>query len=531
MQITDSAILRLTVLVPLVAGTVVFIMNSYEKAWSGWKRRLAGATALAGFILPALGALKLAAVFSEETLGAHGYAFLDTVDLGLGSIGVYWQVGLNGIALPLYLMAAIVGFAAGLYALQSKADRATVYWALLLWMHGGLMGVFSSVDLIGFYFFHELALIPTFVMIGLWGGRAHRTIAMELTLYLTVGALLVLAGLLMLSMGKPTDAIELQSGASFDLIHLKAYLAEHPLSEGRQHLVFGLLLFGFGILVSLFPFHSWAPRGYSVAPTGAAMLHAGVLKKFGLYGLIQIAAPLLPLGAERWAPVLAWLALGNVLLIGWVTIAQRSLKQMIGYSSVMHMGLAFLGVASLSVLGWSGAVMLMFAHGLSVALLLMLSTCIKQRCGTDDMAAVGGLGPKAPVLAAFFVAAVMASIGLPGFANFWGELAVFVSLWEYQRWLLLPAVAGLVISAVYGLRAIGGLFFGRPTEGFKSYSESQKGGIGDLIWTEKLPALILLIPLLVVGIWPNKAASWVHHALAEPEVMVTVAAPSADAER
>ena len=527
MPLTDTAILKLTVLVPLVAGTLTLVLNGRQ----GWRMHLGKVSALLGFALPLVGALKLAAAFSETTRGAHGYAFIDSVDLGLGDFGIYWQVGLNGIALPLYLMAALIGLAAGLYALQSKADRAPVYWALLLWMHGGLMGVFSSVDLISFYFFHELALIPTFIMIGMWGGRARSTIAMELTLYLTLGALLVLAGLLLLyTDSNASDSVGAMSGGSFDLIRLKAYLAEQPLSAGRQHLIFGLLLFGFGILVSLFPFHSWAPRGYRAAPTAAAMLHAGVLKKFGLYGLIQIAAPLLPLGAERWTPVLTWLALGNVLLIGWVTLAQHSLKQMVGYSSVMHMGLAFLGIASLSVVGWGGAVMLMFAHGLSVALLLMLSTCIEHRCGTDDMTAVGGLGPKTPVLAACFTAAVLASIGLPGFANFWGELAIFVSLWDFERWLLLPAVGGLILSAVYGLRAVGRLFFGTPTEAFKRYEASQPNEIRDLTWSERLPAMILLGTLLLVGFWPSVTASWVNEALTATQPVLIVHSPNTDGD-
>jgi NADH-quinone oxidoreductase subunit M len=351
------------------------------------------------------------------------------------------------------------------------------------------------VDVFFFYFFHEFALIPTFIMIGIWGGAGRRGAAIEMTIYLTLGALLSLLGLI---------ALYSQSGVdSFSLQALRNYLVAQPLNETVQNNIFALLLFGFGILVSLFPFHSWAPKGYAVAPTGAAMLHAGVLKKFGLYGLLQIAAPLLPAGAEHWFPWIVWLALGNILFIGLVTMAQKDLKMMLGYSSVMHMGYAFLGIACFSVAGAGGALLMMVAHGLSVALLFMLSTCIYHRSQTFEMSAMGGLATKAPVLAAFFVAGTMASIGLPGFGNFWGEFTIFVALAETDmtKWLVAPAAIGIVISAIYGLRAVAKIFFGQPVEGFEERLES--GKIVDLQPFEKLPACILIGGLLLTGIFPR----------------------------
>src|SRR5690606_27939124 len=180
------------------------------------------------------------------------------------------------------------------------------------------------------------------------------------------------------------------------------------------------------------------------------------------------AVPLLPQAAGQWSTLLAWLALGNIVLVGLVTIAQRDLKQMIGYSSVMHMGYCFLGVATASVLGAGAAVILMVAHGLSVALLFLLATSIHHRTGTFDMLEMGGLVRKAPVLAAFFVTAMFASIAVPGpgLANFWGEFGVFVAVWEWRTWLLVPVAFGVILSAIYGLRAIARIFFGPPTEKF-----------------------------------------------------------------
>jgi NADH-quinone oxidoreductase subunit M len=377
-------------------------------------------------------------------------------------------------------------------------------------MQGGLMGVFASIDLFFFYFFHELALIPTFIMVGIWGGRDRNYAAMKMTIYLTLGAMLSLVGLI---------AIYVKSGAdSFDLITLKAHLAEAPLAESVQDYAFGLLLFGFGILVSLWPLHTWAPLGYGAAPSSAAMLHAGVLKKFGLYGLIQVAVPLLPDGLKQWESWIVWLALGNILIIGLITMAQRDLKQMIGYSSVMHMGYAFLGIAAMSVLGVGGVVFMMVAHGLTVALLFMLSTMIHHRTQTFEMDEMGGLSKKAPVLSAFFVCAMMASIALPGpgLANFWAELSIFIAIYQFKSWLIYAAVAGIVISAIYGLRAIANVFFGEESEEFV---ESQKEfAVSDMTWAERVPALILIIVMFFIGFFPKTVTESLNDSLAKEAV-------------
>jgi NADH-quinone oxidoreductase subunit M len=386
---------------------------------------------------------------------------------------------------------------------------------LLLIMQGGLMGVFASVDVFFFYFFHELALIPTFIMVGIWGGRDRSYAAMKMTIYLTAGAMLSLIGLI---------ALYVKSGAnSFDLITLRQALTAQPLADTVQNNLFALLMFGFGILVSLWPFHTWAPLGYGAAPSSAAMLHAGVLKKFGLYGLIQVALPLLPAGLAHWSHPLAWLAvIGNVIVVGLITMAQRDLKQMVGYSSVMHMGYAFLGIATGSVLGVGGVVLMMVAHGFSVALLFLLSTSIYHRTHTFAMDEMGGLAQKTPVLAAFFVTATFASVGLPGFANFWGELTIFVALWQFSPLITALAVSGIIISAIYGLRAAANVFFGTPTPALANVT-TQHPPV-DLRWSEKVPALILLAVLFFVGFWPKSLTTPINAALTERAPAVQTAA-------
>ncbi len=488
-----SHLLLLSIVAPLAAAAVVA---------SGLPARVAKVVAALGFAVPALIALH---VWYHFPAGAGaGYEFLQTYNTGLQNLGIKLTLGLNGIALPLFVLAGLVGLAAGLYAIQSGAERLKTYLALLLVMQAGLMGVFASVDIFFFYFFHELALIPTFIMVGIWGGKDRGYAAMKMTIYLTVGAMLSLLGLI---------AIYYKSGAeSFDLITLRATLLEGGIKAGTQNHIFGLLMFGFGILVSLWPLHTWAPLGYGAAPSSAAMLHAGVLKKFGLYGLVQIAVPLLPLGAAHWATPLAWLAVaGNLLVIGFVTIAQRDLKQMVGYSSVMHMGYAFLGVATLSAVGAGGVVLMMVAHGFSVALLFLLSTSVYHRTQTFDLTEMGGLAQKAPVLAAFFVTATMAGIGLPGLANFWGELTIFVAAWAFSKTLTVLAISGVVISAIYGLRAAAKVFFGQPSEAFAKVI-AEKPPV-DLRWSEKIPALILIAALFFIGFWPKSLSTPLNTAL------------------
>ena len=481
-----SILLLSTILVPLVIAIILLGFGKLPKSVTQFLATL-------GFCFPALGALILWVNFVPTD--ASGYDYLMTLPTGLEALGITLKLGLNGISVPLFFLAGIVGLAAGIYAMQSGAERLQQYLMLILFMQAGLMGVFASVDIFFFYFFHELALIPTFICIGVWGGRDRHSAAMEMTIYLTLGAMLSLLGLL---------AIYFQSGAeSFDIISLKAAVLASPIDGGAQTIIFGLLLFGFGILVSLFPFHSWAPRGYASAPTSVAMLHAGVLKKFGLYGFIQVALPLVPLGANHWSMVLAWLALGSVLIIGLITIAQRDLKEMVGFSSVMHMGYCFLGIACMSVLGSAGVIITMVAHGLTVALLFLLGHVVYKRTETYDMHDMGGLVKHAPALAALFSAAVFASIGLPGpgLLNFFGEFTVFTALWEFSRPITAIAVLGVIISAVYGLRAIGRIFFGSPSEVFEKHLK--ENSIKDISTAEKIPTLLLLITLVVIGLFPR----------------------------
>jgi NADH-quinone oxidoreductase subunit M len=386
-------------------------------------------------------------------------------------------------------MGAVVAFAAACCSWEIQT-REKEFYILLLVMSGGILGAFASLDMFFFYFLHELALVPTFIMIGVWGrGERKNYATFQITIYLSIGALIALIGLI---------ALYLQSGANtFDIPKLIEYAKTHPLATAAQNFIFPLLLFGFGILVSLWPFHSWAPLGYGSAPAPTAMLHAGVLKKFGLYGLIRIALPLLPQAAHSWMTILSWLCLGNILYVGWVAMRQKDLNLLIGNSSVAHMGFIFLGIASLNQIGITGAVFIMIAHGFLAALTFGLSGYIYQKTGTLQMAELGGLCRKLRFIGTVLVMAAMAGCGLPGFANFVGEVSVFFATWKVFPVVTILAVWGaLVIGGIYMTRAVRKILHGPLPEKYANVADATN------IW-RKLPYALLLASLFVFGIYPK----------------------------
>jgi NADH-quinone oxidoreductase subunit M len=341
-------------------------------------------------------------------------------------------------------------------------------------------------------------------LIGIWGSGNRVAAAWKITIYLAIGSFILLLGLILLYQSFPVAA------RSFDIRALKTAAGLGQIGVDAQRHVYLLLLIGFGILVSLFPFHTWAPEAYASAPAPAAMLHAGVLKKFGLYGLLRLAIPLLPEGARHWTDLLVVLLLGNIIYVGLVTIAQKRLDWMLGYSSVMHMGYIFLGIASATILATTGAVVLMFAHGLSIALLFALAGELRKRTGTLVFDELGGLGKVMPFTSLAFGFGVFAAIGLPGLANFAGEIMIFFSAfkdgWEMARFHIFQiatvlALWGVVISTVYMLRAYRKTFMGTMSERWKK--------IVDLRPALRVPVGLVVGALLCYGFFPQSLVQMV----------------------
>jgi NADH-quinone oxidoreductase subunit M len=471
------------VFTPLLAASLILL---------GMPARI---TALVGSGLTLLATL---AAFISYDSAQPGFQFITSFPIS-AEWRLQFLLGADGLSLIMLLLAAIVTFCAVWFT--PKIERAEHgFYACLLLIAAGAIGAFASLDLFFFYAFHELALIPTFLLIGIWGSGNRVAAAWKITIYLALGSFVLLLGLILLYRSVPAAA------RSFDLRALQNIAATGGINAAAQSHIFLLLLIGFGVLISLFPFHTWAPEAYASAPTPVAMLHAGVLKKFGLYGLLRVALPLLPDGALHWTWLLLVLLVGNIIYVGLVTIAQKRLDWMLGYSSVMHMGYIFLGIASGNLIGVNGAALLMFAHGLSIALLFALSGEIRRRTGTLALAELGGLARAMPFAGLAFGLGAFAAIGLPGFANFAAEVMVFfgafthhASLEKFHSFQIATVLAlwGVVISAVYMLRAYRAVFMGVLPDRWKN--------LPDLAASLRVPIVLLIAGLLLFGVVPQIA--------------------------
>ena len=427
---------------------------------------------------------------------AAGFQFVSSVVVS-ADWRIHFAFGVDGLSLLMLLLATSVSVAAVWFA-DKIENYERAFYACLLFISAGAIGAFASIDLFFFYAFHELALIPTFLLIGIWGTGNRNAAAWKITIYLTLGSFVLLIGLILLYQSVPATA------RTFDIRELQAAITANPIAAPAQRHIYLLLLIGFGVLISLFPFHSWAPEAYASAPAPAAMLHAGVLKKFGLYGLLRLAIPMLPGGAHYWMYLLVILLLGNIIYIGLVTIAQKQLDWMLGYSSVMHMGYIFLGIASANILGAIGAAALMFAHGLSIALLFAIAGQIRNRTGTLFLDDLGGLAKVMPFAGLAFGFATFAAIGLPGLANFASEIMIFFGAirngWEMQRFHIFQiatvlALWGVVISTIYMLRAYRSAFMGTTNERW--------GKLADLGAGLRIPVALLIAGLIWFGFFPQ----------------------------
>jgi len=483
----DEVSLFLIILVPLLAAASIMFMPRDRPREVWYFSVFAAAVSLVLSLV----------IFARYDYDAGGFQFNRSFQWLDAPLNINFSLGIDGIAAPLIMLNGIV-LLGGVLISQNIQYRTRDFFVLFFALGAGVFGVFAVRDLFFLFFFYELAVLPMYLLIGVWGSstdfgtfiRTKEYGAMKLFLYLVAGSVLVWVGIL---------AIYVEAGdagsPSFSLSTLGILAANGQFSETFQTLVFPLFMVGFGVLAGLWPFHTWSPDGHVAAPTAVSMVHAGVLMKLGAYGIIRVGLVLLPEGAENWMPVLISLGTVNVLYGAVSAMSQTDLKYVIGYSSVSHMGYVLMGIATLDRIGVGGAVLQMFSHGIMTALMFLLVGAIYDRAHIRDINVLNGLSQRMRVTSFFFAVAGLASLGLPGLSGFIAEFMVFTGTFRTYLPLAVLAVVGAALTAVYILRLLARTFLGESDVRWEHLTDSNP--------IEKAVGGAFVLILFFVGIWPE----------------------------
>lgn len=412
-------------------------------------------------------------------------------------VDIRFQLGLDGISLWLAVLTALLSVTAVLVSWEAVTERTRAYYALLLVLETGMLGVFAAEDIILFYIFFEFTLIPLFFLIGIWGGAERRLAARKFFIYTLAGSVLTFLGLVyvVIAYQRQTALAGGQPVLTFSIAELTDRLR---LSAQEQWWVFLALFAGFAIKVPLFPFHTWLPLAHVEAPTAGSVILAGVLLKIGTYGFLRFSLPLLPLASHELLGLVAVLAVVGIVYGALVALAQDDIKKLVAYSSVSHLGYCMLGLFALNEPGISGGLLQMVNHGLSTGALFAMVGMLYDRYHTREIRAVAGLARQMPVLTFFFVLITLSSIGLPGLNGFVGEFLVLVGMFQVDKLYAVVAAVGIVLGAFYMLWLVQRVFFG-------PLREPQHGGesIGDLKPREIAALAPIAAACLAIGLFPN----------------------------
>jgi NADH-quinone oxidoreductase subunit M len=425
----------------------------------------------------------------DKVLG--GLQFVEKYEM-VKTFGITYFLGVEGLNAPLLLLTGIVIFT-GVLTMWELELRTKEYFIWMMALVTGVFGVFMSYDMFMFFLFYEIAVVPMYILILVWGSTRKEYAAMKLTLYLMAGSGLIIPGVLLLYSSSGLN--------TFNMLQLHAV----HFAPWIQKVAFVLLFFGFGVLAAVWPFHTWSPVGHVAAPTAVSMLHAGVLMKLGSFAILRVAMYLCPEGFQYWAQLMMLLATAGIVYGVFVGLAQTDLKYVIGYSSVSHMGIVCLGLATGTVDGLNGSVFQMFAHGIMTALFFSSVGYIYDRTHTRDIHELGGFSKIMPVASAFFITAALCGAGVPGMASFWAELLVFIATVKVFPIAGILAIAALVVGALFALRVVQNTFFNAPNPKFVHFE--------DVSPFLALPRMILIGTLVFFGFFPQVMVGMIKSAI------------------
>ena len=416
------------------------------------------------------------------------------------SLGISYFLAADGISSTLVILTGIAGVAGVLFS-WNVTHRVNEFFALYLALIGGVFGVFLSFDLFLLFVFYEIAIIPKYFLIAIWGSTRKEYGAMKLALYSFIGSAMVLVALLTIYALSPIK--------TFNLLELTEVGVAAAIGANQTWL-FPLAFIGFAILAGLWPFHTWAPTGHVAAPTAASMLLAGVVMKLGAYGALRVAMTLFPDGLRVWQTMFAALAVIGIIYGAGVALTQSDFKFVIGYSSVSHMGFVLFGLMSLTTIGLSGAVLQMFSHGIIAGLLFaVVGRMVYERTHSRDLAFLEGvgLGRKMPFVSITFLLACLASMGFPGFSGFIAEVSILIGTWRHLPVLTIFAAMGVLIGVGFTLRALQKSFYSTVI------AAPSSAVYEPITFPEKAGAILLLTCTIVVGLFPRVLFDLIHPAM------------------
>ncbi len=415
-------------------------------------------------------------------------------------INARYTVAMDGMSLPLIALTLLVVPLVIIYSWNHipNPGNPKTFLMLILVLHTGMLGSFVAQDLVLFFVFFEVVLLPMFFMIGVWGGEDRLYASLKFFLYTLFGSALMLVSFLALYV--------LAGSSTFNMVQLAENVVTEDISKTAQVLIFGGMFMGFGIKVPMFPFHTWLPDAHTQAPTQGSVILAAVLLKLGTYGFIRIAIPILPEAAVEWAPWIGLLAVIGIIYGALGCLAQTDMKRLIAFSSVAHMGYVMLGIATLTDFGINAAIFGMVAHGIITGMLFFIAGSIKERYHTLEIARLGGLLVQAPKMGWILAITTMASLGLPGLAGFWGEFPAILAAYDpapglsdalFRVYMVIAAI-GTVLAAAYLLWLLQRTAFGTPSEEFENDPH-----IHDVVTEEWIAWTPLLILMVVLGFYPR----------------------------